>query len=244
MSETYKIHYSIFLFFLLIMYAINIYAFKNGFPTCENYVTNTYLYLALSMCYIYFNINKFSSYVLHVFIPFLVSIAAILYITMNKPKTQSGIAINHIVWFVFLTALSFMIIPITSMSSDSMIHMALYFTFSIFVIMSALVYLFPTFFQKTRHFMFPGLLVALIMVILIELYFIFIKQGYPANIHRYIGYFVITLFSLFISYDTQLMFEEAEQCRKYANYPESSLKFILDIVNIFVRLLSLRRRRF
>ena len=92
--------------------------------------------------------------------------------------------------------------------------------------------------------MFPGLLVALIMVILIELYFIFIKQGYPANIHRYIGYFVITLFSLFISYDTQLMFEEAEQCRKYANYPESSLKFILDIVNIFVRLLSLRRRRF
>ena len=242
MLESNKIHYSIIIFLLIIMYAINIYAFKNGFPTCENYVTNTYLYLALSMCYIYFNINKFSSYSHHVFIPFLVSIAAILYITMNKPKTQIGIAINHIVWFVFLTALSFMIIPITSMSSDSMIYMTLFFTFAIFIIMSALVYLFPTFFQKTMHFMFPGLLVALIMIILIELYLIFIRQKYPTHIHRYIGYFVITLFSLFISYDTQLMFEEAEQCRKYANYPESSMKFILDIINIFVRTLSMQSR--
>jgi FtsH-binding integral membrane protein len=168
--------------------------------------------------------------------------AAIIYITMNKPKTQSGIAINHIVWFAFLTALSFMIIPITSMSSDSMIHMALYFTFSIFMVMSALVYLFPNFFQKTMHFMFPGLLVALIMIILIEIYLIFIKKGYPANIHRFISYAVVILFSLFISYDTQLMFEEAERCRKYANYPESSLKFILDVVNIFVRTLSLQSR--
>lgn len=242
MLESNKIHYSIIIFFLLIMYAINIYAFKNGFPTCENYVTNTYLYLALSMCYIYFNINKFSSYSNHVFIPFLVSIAAIIYITMNKPKTQSGIAINHIVWFVFLTALSFMIIPITSMSSDSMIYMALFFTFAIFVIMSAVVYLFPTFFQKTTHFMFPGLLVALIMIILIEVYLIFIKQKYPRNIHRYISYAVVILFSLFISYDTQLMFEEAEICRKYANYPESSIKFILDVVNIFVRSFALQKQ--
>jgi len=242
MIETNKVNYSIIILFLLIMYAINIYAFKNGFPTCENYVTNTYLYLALSMCYIYFNINKFSSYSHHIFIPFLVSMAAIIYITMNKPKTQSGIAINHIVWFIFLTALSFMIIPITSMSSDSMIYMALYFTFSIFIIMSALVYMYPSFFKKTINFMFPGLLVALIMIILIELYLIFIKQKYPTNIHRYISYAVVILFSLFISYDTQLMFEEAEICRKYANYPESSIKFILDVVNIFVRSLALQQK--
>jgi len=242
MKQTNKMNYSIITFFLLIMYAINIYAFKDGFPTCENYVMNTYLYLALSMCYIYFNINKFSSYSHHVFIPFLVSIAAILYITMNKPTTQSGIAINHIVWFVFLTALSFMIIPITSMSSDSMIYMALYFTFSIFIIMSALVYMYPSFFKKTMNFMFPGLLVALIMIILIEVYLIFIKQKYPTNIHRYISYAVVILFSLFISYDTQLMFEEAEICRKYANYPESSIKFILDVVNIFVRSFALQKQ--
>jgi FtsH-binding integral membrane protein len=242
MLQTNKINYSIIILFLLIMYAINIYAFKNGFPTCENYVMNTYLYLALSICYIYFNINKFQSYNHHVFIPFLISIAAIIYINLSNHKTQSGIAINHIVWFVFLTALSFMIIPITSMSSDSMIHMALYFTFSIFIIMSALVYMYPSFFKKTMNFMLPGLLVALIMIILVELYLIFIKQQYPANIHRYIGYVVVTVFSLFISYDTQLMFEEAEQCRKYANYPESSMKFILDVVNIFVRSLALQKQ--
>lgn len=241
MFETNKINNSIIVVFVLIMYAITVYAFKDGFPTCENYVMNTYLYLALSVCYIYFNINQFKTYNHHVFIPFLISIAAIIYINLSNHKTQSGIAINHIVWFIFLTALSFMIIPITSMSSNSMIYMALYFTFSIFIIMSALVYMYPSFFQKTMNFMFPGLLVALIMIILIELYLIFIKQKYPTNIHRYISYAVVILFSLFISYDTQLMFEEAEICRKYANYPESSIKFILDVVNIFVRTLALQK---
>ena len=237
-----NIDISIIILFLIILYAITIYAFKNGFPTCENYVTNTYLYLALSICYIYFNIMKFNAYNNYVFLPFLVSIAAMMYISLSNHKTQSGILMNHIVWFVFLTALSFMIIPITSMSSDSAIYMALYFTFSIFVVMSAIVYLFPHFFEKTINFMRPALLIALIMIILIELYYIFIRTSYPNDVFRYISYAVIILFSMFISYDTQLMFEEAEQCRKYANYPESSLKFILDIVNIFVRSLSLQNR--
>ena len=150
--------------------------------------------------------------------------------------------IKYMIIDMFIKALSFMIIPITSMSSDSMIYMALYFTFSIFIIMSALVYMYPSLFKKTMNFMFPGLLVALIMIILIEVYLIFIKQKYPTNIHRYISYAVVILFSLFISYDTQLMFEEAEICRKYANYPESSMKFILDIINIFVRTLSMQNR--
>tara|TARA_B110000879_G_C11183375_1_gene519772 strand:+ start:1391 stop:2119 length:729 start_codon:yes stop_codon:yes gene_type:complete len=242
MIEINKINYSIIILFLLILYAINIYAFKNGFPTCENYVTNTYLYLALSICYIYFNINKFKQYNNHVFIPFLISLAAIIYISLSNHKTQGGILINHIVWFVFLTGLSFMMIPLITISNDSVIHMALYFTFSIFIIMSALVYMYPHFFEKTMNFMLPGLLVALIMIILIEFFYIFISNGYPANIQRYISYAVVIIFSLFVSYDTQLMFEEAETCRKYANYPESSIKFILDVVNIFVRSLAIQSR--
>ena len=76
-----------------------------------------------------------------------------------------------------------------------------------------LVYIFPKFFDKTFSFVFPGLFIALLTIILIELYFIFILGNYPKKYFRIISYAVIVLFSLYISYDTQLMFYEAKKCK-------------------------------
>tara|TARA_B100000886_G_scaffold71038_2_gene45183 strand:+ start:3997 stop:4725 length:729 start_codon:yes stop_codon:yes gene_type:complete len=242
MSYKTNLNYAIFVLFFLILYGINIYAFKNGYPTCENYVTNTYLYLALSICYIYFNVNNFKQYKYLGIPAFIFGIALLLYMSFYFPKTKEGIFVNHLIWFSFLSCLSFMIIPVVSFSNQDKINMALFFTFTIFILMSSFVYLFPKFFQKTFYFVFPGLLIALLMIILIELYFLFIRQDYPDEIFKFISYAVIVLFSLYISYDTQLMFLEAKQCRKYANYPKSSIKFILDVVNIFVRTLSIQQR--
>ena len=241
MMESFNLNNTIIAFVIILLYLIYVYAFKNGYPTCENYVINTYLYLALSVCYIYFNVTKLKSYANYPFLAFIVAIISMLYISLNKAKTQTGILINHTVWFLFLTCMSLLLIPIASISSNEMINTALYFTFTIFIIMSALVYFFPKFFEKNFNFVYPGLLVSLIMIILIELYYIYIKQNYPIIIYRYISYAIIVIFSLYVSYDTQLMFEEAEICRKYANYPESSIKFILDVVNIFVRTLALQK---
>ena len=235
-------NYLIILFFLLILYFINIYAFKNGYPTCKNYVMNTYLYLALSICYIYFNVSNFKQYTQYNFLAFILGLFLLIYMSLNFPKTKEGIFINHIIWFAFLSCLSFMMIPLVSLSSYKNINIALAITFLIFIIMSMLVYIFPKFFDKTFSFVFPGLFIALLTIILIELYFIFILGNYPKKYFRIISYAVIVLFSLYISYDTQLMFYEAKKCRKYANYPMSSLKFILDVVNIFVRTLSLQNK--
>lgn len=235
-------NYLIISFFLLILYFINIYAFKNGYPTCKNYVMNTYLYLALSICYIYFNVSNFKKYKDYGFLAFILGLFLLIYMTLNFPKTKKGIFINHIIWFAFLSCLSFMMIPLVALSTYKSIYFGLVVTFFIFVIMSMLVYIFPKFFDKTFSFVFPGLFVALLTIILVELYFIFILGNYPEKYFRIISYAVIVLFSLYISYDTQLMFYEAEKCRKYANYPMSSLKFILDVVNIFVRTLSLQNK--
>lgn len=242
MNNKTKINYAIGIFFLLIMYLINIYAFNKGYPTCENYVTNTYLYLALSVCYIYFNIINFKDYTQYSFLAFILSIFLLIYMNIIFPKTKEGIFANHLIWFAFLTCLSFMIIPGIRLSSMEAIQLALLITFGIFIIMSLIVYNFPKFFEETFGYIYPGLFLALLMVIIIELFFIFVLNDYPENIYRYVSYFVIVLFSLYVSYDTKLMFIEAKMCRRYANYPKSSLKFILDVVNIFIRTLSISNR--
>tara|TARA_A100001015_G_C15041706_1_gene740125 strand:- start:3619 stop:4347 length:729 start_codon:yes stop_codon:yes gene_type:complete len=242
MDKYNAINYLILILSLFIFYFIQIYAFQYGYPTCKNYVTNTYLYLGLSVCYLYFIVNNFYNYDEYGFLSFVLGIFILIYMTINIPKTKKGILINHILWFLFLTCLSFMIIPLINISSKKKIFFAFAITFLIFVIMSLIVYIFPKFFEKTFNFVFPGLFLSLIIIIIIELYYLFIQKEYPENIFRFISYIVIILFSIYISYDTQLMFLEAKTCRKYANYPKSSLKFILDLVNIFVRTLSLQRR--
>ena len=227
---------------LIIIYGINKFSFKDGYPTCKNYVTNTYLYLALSVCYIYFNVINMKKYRKYYYFGFIFGIILLLYMTFNFPKTKEGIIINHLIWFLFLSCLSLMMIPLLVISNNDSIMIGLFITLCIFIIMSMIVYIFPKLFEKSFNYVFPGLLVGLLMVILIELYFIFIRDDYPDETFKYISYFVILLFSIYVSYDTQLMFIEAKECRKYANYPKSSLKFILDVVNIFMRTLSIQNR--
>ena len=86
-----------------------------------------------------------------------------------------------------------------------------------------------------------GLLVALLAVIIVELTMIFMGN-YDYKTYRMISYFVILLFSLFVSYDTTKMFEYAKNCVNSANYPKASVGFFLDLINLFVRLVGVNRK--
>jgi len=242
MNNKTKLNYAIFFTSLILIYGICGRAFNKGYPTCNNYVTNTYLYLSLSICYIYFNIIQLKRYNNIGFFAFLLGIGILIYMSFYFPKTKEGVLFNHLLWFGFLTCLSLVLLPLISITTSESIYLALTITFLIFILMSIIVYIFPKLFEKTFNFVYPGLLVALLMIIFIELYYRFIADKYPKLVFRYISYIVIVLFSVYISYDTQLMFMKANECRKYANYPKSSLKFLLDIINIFVRILTLDMR--
>jgi|SaaInlV_150m_DNA_4_1039716.scaffolds.fasta_scaffold35181_1 FtsH-binding integral membrane protein len=242
MEKHSKINILLLIFSVMVLYSITITAFKNGLPTCKNYVMNTYLYLALSICFMYYIIINFKEYFEYSLFAFIVGIIVLITMSFIQNDNAQAVITHHMLWIVFLVCLSFMTIPIVKFSAIENIYFALFATFLIFLVMSMIVYIYPTFFESTFHFAFSGLLLALITIIIIELYYIFIKGKYPENMFRIISYIVIVVFSLFISYDTSLMFEEAKICRKYANYPRSSLKFILDLVNIFVRTLGLQSR--
>ena len=108
--------------------------------------------------------------------------------------------------------------------------------------MSSIVYIYPEFFKSTYGIAMGSLLLILLAIIIFELTMIFTTDYGRTQSYRYVSYLVIIVFSIFISYDTSRIFELAEKCVKYPNYPQSAISFFLDILNLFVRIVSLRSR--
>ena len=244
--------------FIIILYLITQSAFKNGMPTCNNYVFNVYLYLAMSitllglfayvineiisknekekhelmpMTYVH---QKLGSYT---WIGMLVSFIFVIMIAFSPSFSKEGHVYHHIIWILFLASISVMIYPyFKSQEISGVIDDALISTAFVFIFMSILVYNSPKFFSSSYHYVVPGLIVGLLAIILVSLYNIFITKDTETykKTSLYISYFVILLFSVFVSYDTSHMFEMAKICVKYPNYPKSSVNFFLDLLNLFV----------
>lgn len=233
------------------------FSFQNGIPTCNNYVINTYLYLALSILILGISIYLFDFSLLELNQPlylipyFLVTFGIIIFITMQNDyqKTMREVVVSHISWILFVALISLMMThyfknPIYSEHiSSAIIIVALIFT-----VMSGVVYAYPSFFEKSYSAMSLALLVALITIIIIEIgSLLFMSFGNfsikdTLALFRFTSYIVILIFSLFISYDTIRMFELAKACKNMPNYPKASVGFFLDVINLFKRILFLQSR--
>ena len=55
-------YYNIIILSIILLYLISSFSFKNGKPTCNNFLINTYLYLAFSICFLGIAINIFHKY--------------------------------------------------------------------------------------------------------------------------------------------------------------------------------------
>ena len=260
-----KIFHKQYLYFLLIIfigliYFISKFSFKNGHPTCDNYVFNVYLYLGMSLCliglYTYVlnelmwgnSIEKNSSmtitdiykkFGMYYISSLIISFVLIIILSYRNLYSLNGHVLNHILWLLFILCISVMLYPLfkdekTSTNTDD----ALIGTSIIFICMSLIVYIYPSFFVKTYDFMMVGLMVGLFSVIIILIINFFIGNNTNQGWRKYLTYFIILLFSLFVSYDTITVFKEAKHCVNYPNYPKSSLNFFLDILNLFSSLMN------
>lgn len=253
-----SILYFLILLFIIIFYLISRFSFKNGKPTCSNYVLNVYLYLSLSiiilglLCYFinkllnFLNVNILNNniiffYLLGIILFFVFGI----WLSFRKLYSKEGHALNHILWLLFLVGTSIMLFPLfIQENSAPYIDDALLSTSLIFLFMSIIVYMFPSFFEKTYNYMIVGLVVGLIAIIVIEVINLILNFGSEKyhTFRKYLAYAIIVLFSLFVSYDTVNVFKQARQCVNYPNYPKSSLDFLLDILNLFSNILYLYQR--
>lgn len=263
----YSYFYFILICFIVFLYFITQYAFKNGYPTCDNYVVNVYLYLGMSICLI-----GLFAYILNILLwsntkdrttsmtindiyqklgmyylgSVIVGFIFIIILSYRNLYSLNGHFLNHLLWICFLLCISIMLYPLFKDQKSYMyVDKAFLSASIIFICMSIVVYMYPSFFEKTYHFMMIGLFIGLIAVIIIEIVSIFfLSQNKNSNSEnnygwrKYITYFIIVLFSLFVSYDTITVFREAKSCVNYPNYPKSSLNFFLDILNLFSSLMS------
>tara|TARA_Y100000389_G_scaffold169510_1_gene175846 strand:- start:16 stop:792 length:777 start_codon:yes stop_codon:yes gene_type:complete len=256
-------YYNIIIFSIIILYLISTFSFKNGKPTCNNFVINTYLYLAFSICFLgiiinifhktFFNnetkyiklIQKLAPYFILLFI---ISLVLIFYISSQPTFNTSTTYIfqNHLLWLLFVSIIGFIMTPrVTSKETEQYIDDVIYIVAGIFIMMSSLVYLFPYFFEKTFNFMYIGLLISLIFIIIIEIINYFITQSNNQFIknRRIISYIVIIIFSLYVSYDTKKIINLSNICVNYPNYPKLSVSFFLDVINLFSRILFLQSNK-
>ena len=232
------------------------FAMKNGKPHCDHFIVNVYLYIALSFALIGLFIHFFNHFLnkkkdiykllpIHqaykqtipsvlLFILFLfISFGSLILLIIQDVFSKKGFLLNHALWLIFLSCLSFLTYPIfKSIEYSNLIGYAIYMTTIVFVMMSIIVYIFPTFFEKTYKTAIVALLIGLISIILFELILIF-TNGYNEFNRRFMFYFILIVFSFLVSYDTSRMFQYSKQCVNSPNYPKISTSQTLNIINLF-----------
>ena len=230
-------------------------AFKNGKPHCNHFITNVYLYLALSFsivgCFIhlynyflnekedivkYISTKKtFEQISNYIILSFIISLLSIIFLSIQPLFSKRGYLFNHSIWLLFLASISVTLYPYFKSKEYSIdLQRVLLMVVIIFLFMSGLVFIIPEFLKSTYNIAITGFLIALISIIITEL-FLLITGQYTNSIYKIISYIVIILFSVFISYDTSRLFHFAKICVNSPNYPLVSTNLFLDIINIFVR---------
>lgn len=241
------------LFFLLftffLMYLIYKNAFVNGKPQCNHFVSNVYLYLALSvsLCGIFISIYDYfdkkgvstldkafqQNYLI---VAIIMTFVSIIILSSRPLFSKKGYIFNHFVWVLFLASISFILYPLFISSKYSVVlQKSFLMTCILFVLMTTIVSLIPNLIKETYKKVMLGLMIALISIIITEFYLIVTNQ-YTQNLYSIVSYIVIILFSLFMVYDTSRLYHYATICINSPNYPLVSTNLFLDILNIVVRL--------
>lgn len=252
------------LFFILLLtliivtYLISSFSFKNGVPTCNNFLINVYLYLALSIvivglsCYGYNyilndpeerneykdSIEIYRQFGIPIIIALIISFIIIIYISASNNFNVTNFGKIHFAWLLFLILSSSSIYPLfKSINTKDIVENALIITATIFTVMSFIAFLIPKFIEDTFNIVLLSALIIISTIIVFELFNIFFVKDSSTKIQnlRYSSYIIIFLFSILITYDTHYLTVLKKRCSSLPNYPKFSISFFLDIINIFRR---------
>ena len=221
------------LYITLVILIVIIYltAFKNGSPTCNNYILNNYLYLIFSLLlFIIFilNLQKSNVNVLKNTITFVLYfiITILTVILLSKPSKNYVYKHLILILFLFLLSLSSSLIY-KYIDQEEFIKISIQFGL-ILLFMTFLAVQFPSFFKDNY---FPYIVFGLFMIIvsyLIDAIF------YKSEHLRSITYVSVVIFSLLMVYDTKrIIFSKL--CNP-VDYTSSTAGLFLDIINMFQNL--------
>jgi len=226
--DTLNILYMALVILIIIIYLT---AFKNGKPTCNNYILNNYLYLILSLLlFVIFiinlqktNINIFNNTLIHIlYIIFILFIVILL----SRPSSKFIYKHSILILFILLLSLSSSLVY-KYIDKDQFIKICIQLGI-ILLFMTILALQFPSFF-KDKYL--PYIIFGLFMIIVSHLIdAIFYKNEHQKNI----SYISVVIFSLLMVYDTKkIMFSKL--CNP-VDYTSTTAGLFLDIINMFQNL--------
>lgn len=214
--------------------------------TPNDYVTNTYLYiiLAILLCTLlmiimdkYKLFNNLNS--MAIFAVFIITIIVMCALYMIDRR---HVVLRHILWVVFIAGIAIILFPIYDVAKQTSILWKSVIT--VIIVVLGLTYLASrlprNYFNSWGSYLSIGLL-ALIIFELLDLIF---SDNNSIYAHQKIyGIIGVILFSGFVLYDTNIIYQHADQtlmnCQgitnqlKCADYPSESLNLFLDIINLF-----------
>jgi FtsH-binding integral membrane protein len=222
--------------------------------TTGNYVANTYLYilLAILICSLsiiimdkYNLLNNISTMTaIVIFIIVLVVMSALLMID------KGHVVLRHILWIIFIVGIAVILFPIYDVAKQTSVLWKSLITVIILVLgLTFIASRFPRdYFKSWGSYLVLGL-VALIIFEVLDLIF---SDNTSLHSHQKIfGIIAVVLFSGFVLYDTNQVYDHADQavinCQgiahqlECADYPGESLNIFLDIINLFSNTTMLQR---
>ena len=210
-------------------------AFKNKQPTCNRFILNTYAYLLFMILFLYTSHlyiikhllkTPLLNYFILIFIVNIVLLLRLIYVPAFHPVEK------HIYLIVWLLSFALMTYPMTIkafMMNPAALTEIMLICLGLTLAATGFVILFPK--LVTPAWGLP-LFLGLTGLILAQLLSLFLHTK-----SLYITYFAIVLFTIFISYDTQLAITASKTCVEgKADYIKYSLGLFLDIVNLFANL--------
>ena len=236
--------FSSLLVFVCVIFAIANSAIKNSKFICNRYILNTYLYIILTLNIIALQVlimkyykTKFNPNILIIIAIFILTIGCIIALHGISPTQM---ILKHCVWLLFVLLMGIMFYPMYLIYSkkQGLIMSSILTTLILFVGLSLVAYLKPELISLSLG---PVLFILLGSGIVMELLMRFLSSTHyiTTKWFKIISYFFISIFMVYILYDTKRLQINAKKCI-VADYISESLKLFLDIWNIFIRLLSLR----
>lgn len=222
---------------------------KTGTFTCKKYIMNTYLYVILSfvlMSLLITLLNQYNAPVitnnLAALAIFLVIIGLVIGLNFIVPDTPSKMVLKHLIWLLVIALFAFNLSVIFRFINTGILANTLLTTGLLVLALTVMAFLRPEWISlKLGPILFFLLLGGIIFEVSALLFF---REQYLIKnkwLYKGAAYAFIALFMGFILYDTKMLQIRAKAC-KVADYIRESFKLFLDILNLFLRLLSLKRR--
>lgn len=230
---------------LVFKYSINK---KTGTFTCQKYIMNTYLYVILSFILLSLLITLLNDNNVSITFTgmnylalFLILIGLVISLNFIIPDTKLKMIMKHIVWLVILLLFALQLSLLVKYTSQGILSNALLTTGLLVLVLTAIAFLKPEWISlKMGPILFFLLLAGIIFEASALLFF---REQYLVKnkwLYKGVAYAFIALFMGFLLYDTKRLQVRARAC-KIADYIRESFSIFLDILNLFLRILSLNR---